>query len=138
MPEKLENGEAGYLFTNLVGKSFMVAIYCGYASSFGQYVAREYKVRARSSKTCLSSSDYIFNSNLAQFKFSAGLVIYTTPLDWSISRPWRLRPLRCHGAYVKNNLHAWCEIKKYINTLRVIIIWHRVRSLTLYSLVRGK
>ena len=53
-----------------------------YTSSFGQCVAREYKVRARSSNTCLSSSDYIFNSNLAQLKFSAGLVIYTTQLDW--------------------------------------------------------
>ena len=84
IPKKLTMGEAGYFFTNLVGKSFMVAIYCGYTSSFGQCVAREYKVRARSSNTCLSSSDYIFNSNLAQLKFSAGLVIYTTQLDWSI------------------------------------------------------
>ena len=65
----MDKGEAAYFFTNLVGKSFMVAIYCDYASSFGQYVVREYKVRARSSNTCLSSSDYIqiyHITNLAQ------------------------------------------------------------------------
>lgn len=44
-------GEAGYFFTNLVGKSFIEAVYRDHASRFGWWVAGEYKVRKRSPHT---------------------------------------------------------------------------------------